>query len=64
MFSTFITTSLLFLVASTLVSSASAPSLDAAILLSNGQEAQTLNALFQTLNSSDPCAGLFLSNLQ
>jgi hypothetical protein len=57
MFSSSITTFLLFLVVSTIVYANAAPALDATTLLNNGQEAQQLNALFQTMKSSDPCAG-------
>ena len=33
----------------------SAPALDAATILKNGQEAQRLNIFFQTLNETDTC---------
>jgi hypothetical protein len=43
--------------ASTFVQSAPTPALDVATLLKNGQEAQKLNAQFQTIKLSDACGG-------
>jgi len=52
---TLIIASILF--ASTLVHSMPTAASDPATLLKNGQEAQQLNALFQTIKISDPCDG-------
>jgi hypothetical protein len=41
----------------TFVQSAPTAALDAATLLNNGQEAQKLNAQFQTIKLSDACGG-------
>jgi len=47
--------------ASTFVQSAPTPALDVATLLKNGQEAQKLNAQFQTIKLSDACGGTGLT---
>lgn len=42
------------------VQSAPAAALDAATLLQNGQDAQTLNQEFKSLKASDPCESMSL----